>query len=178
MGQAYKRFRAQAGTVCCATGHCATVVITVTGVIRCFIGKNNQLEVLPHEPHYQSSHYNRDHGGFNRHFRAWFADYAEKSGLTEIIRWSTQQFSRSPVDLWRIQTHQFRIAGLGDKAGRPTKGVHKGSGIHPIMMMDRHNVSGGVSHIYDNEMRPLGEGTLEQAGDLVLVNDHAVYHTA
>jgi hypothetical protein len=42
--------------------------------------------------------------------------------------------------------------------------------------MDRHNVSGGVSRIYNNEMHPLGEGTLEQAGDLVLVNDHAVYH--
>jgi hypothetical protein len=55
--------------------------------------------------------------------------------------------------------------------------VHKdGAEYILIMMMDRHNVSGGVSHIYDNEMRPLGEGTLEQAGDLVLVNDHAVYH--
>ena len=177
MGQAYKRFRAS------WNGLLRDPYLRDGGDYRyrrysVFHWKNNQLEVLPHEPHYQSSHYNHVHGGFNRHFRAWLPTTLKNPVLTEIIRWSTQQFSRSPVDLWRIQAHQFRIVAQGDKAGRPTpEGVHKdGAEYILIMMMDRHNVSGGVSHIYDNEMRPLGEGMLEQAGDLVLVNDHAVYH--
>ena len=62
--------------------------------------------------------------------------------------------------------------------GKPTpEGVHKdGAEFILIMMMDRHNINGGVSQIYDNQMQPLGEGTLEKSGDLVLVNDHLVYH--
>jgi hypothetical protein len=143
-----------------------------------FHWQNKRLTVLPHEPHYQSSHYNHVHGGFNRNFRAWLPTTLNNPALLEIVRWATGLFSHNPSELWRIQSHQFRIVARPDQLGKPTpEGVHKdGAEYILIMMMDRHNVQGGVSRIYDNDMRPLGEGTLEQAGDIVLVNDRAVYH--
>lgn len=140
--------------------------------------QNNQLTVLPYEPHYQSSHYNRVHGGFNRHFRPWLSTTLHNPALTQIIRWTTQQFVKSPNELWRIQAHQFRIVARAEQKGKPTpEGVHKdGADYILIMLMNRANIRGGVSQIYDNHMQLLANGTLTKQGDLVIVNDHLVYH--
>lgn len=143
-----------------------------------FHWQNKRLKVLPDEPHYQSSHYNHVHGGFNRYFRGWSPTTLQNPVLTEIICWATTQFAHNPARLWRIQAHQFRIIARPRERGLPTpEGVHKdGAEYILIMMMDRQNISGGISRIYDNSMHPLAEATLRQAGDLMLVNDHAVYH--
>lgn len=177
MGQAYKRFRQS------WHGLFRDPYLRDGGSYRyrrysVFHWKNNCLELLPHEPHYQSTHYNQVHGGFNRHFRAWLPTTVKNPVLVEIIRWTTQQFPDGAMALWRIQAHQFRILARSGQAGKPTpEGVHKdGAEYILIMMMDRQNISGGVSRIYDNQMNPLGEGILAQSGDIVLVNDHAVYH--
>lgn len=177
MGQAYKRFRQS------WNGLLSDPYLRDGGHYRyrrysVFHWKNNSLEVLPYEPHYQSTHYNHVHGGINRHFRSWLPTTLHNPALKEIIRWATSQFSCSPAELWRIQAHQFRIVAREDQLGKPTpEGVHKdGAEYILIMMMDRQNIQGGVSRVYDNDMLPLAEGTLEQAGDLMLVNDHAVYH--
>ncbi len=177
MGQAYRRFRAS------WNGLVRDPYLRDGGDYRyrrysVLHWRHGKLTVLPHEPHYQSSHYNHVHGGFNRHFRAWLPTTLQNPVLTSIVRWATQQFSRSPQELWRIQAHQFRIVAQPDQLGKPTpEGVHKdGAEYILIMMMDRQNIQGGVSRIYDNAMQPLAEGTLQTQGDLVIVNDHAVYH--
>ncbi|EIJ34022.1 Protein of unknown function DUF2257 [Thiothrix nivea DSM 5205] len=177
MGQAYRRFRQS------WDGLLLDPYLRDGGSYRyrrysVFHWKNAELEVLPHEPHYQSTHYNQVHGGFNRHFREWLPTTLRNPVLKEIIRWTTSQFSGGPAQLWRIQAHQFRIVAREDQLGKPTpEGVHKdGAEYILIMMMDRQNIRGGVSCVFGNDMRPLAEGSLEQAGDLMLVNDHAVYH--
>lgn len=177
MGQAYQRFRAS------WQGLLADPYLRDGGHYRyrrysVFHWKNNALKLLPHEPHYQSSHYNHVHGGFNRNFRAWLPTTLQNPVLKAIIRWATNQFSTNPAELWRIQAHQFRIVARENQSGRPTpEGVHKdGAEYILIMMMDRENIQGGVSRVYDNEMRPLAEGTLEKTGELMLVNDRQVYH--
>ena len=177
MGQAYQRFRLSWNSLL------RDPYLRDGGSYRyrrysVFHWQHNKLTVLPHEPHYQSTHYNQVHGGFNRHFRPWLSTTLQNPVLTEIIRWTMELFNKSPGQLWRIQSHQFRIVARPQELGKPTpEGVHKdGAEFILIMMMDRHNIKGGVSQIYDNQMQPLGEGTLEKAGDLVLVNDHLVYH--
>ncbi|MEB4589591.1 2OG-Fe dioxygenase family protein [Candidatus Thiothrix sp. Deng01] len=177
MGQAYRRFRTS------WDGLLPDPYLRDGGDYRyrrysVFHWKNNLLKVLPHEPHYQSSHYNHVHGGFNRHFRAWLPATLRNPVLGEIIRWAVGQFSADPATLWRIQAHQFRIVAREDQLGRPTpEGVHKdGAEYILIMMMDRQNIRGGISKVYNNGMHPLAEGVLEETGDLMLVNDHAVYH--
>ncbi|MFN3785969.1 MAG: 2OG-Fe dioxygenase family protein [Thiothrix sp.] len=177
MGQAYQRFRRSWASLLLDPylrdgGHYRYRRYSV------FHWQYNRLQVLPHEPHYQSSHYNHLHGGFKRHFRPWLPSTLRNPVLPVIIRWAVAQFSTSPTRLWRIQAHQFRIIANAEQAGKPTpEGVHKdGAEYILVMLLDRHNVRGGVSYIYDNAMRPLAEGTLQRAGDLVLINDHAVYH--
>ncbi|MEZ5447602.1 MAG: 2OG-Fe dioxygenase family protein [Thiolinea sp.] len=133
---------------------------------------------MPHEPHFQSSYHNAVHGGFNRHFRGWLPTTVENPVFSAIIRWCLQQISPNPAQGWRIQAHQFRIRTTAAEIGKPTpEGVHKdGADYILIMLLDRHNVEGGVSHIFDNERQPLAQCTLQDSGDLLLINDKAVYH--
>jgi hypothetical protein len=177
MGQAYQQFcKSWAGLA-------RDTYLRDGGVYRyrrysVFHWQRGRLSLLPHEPHYQSSHYNPIHGGFNRHFRAWLPASVRNPVVAEIIRWATQQFWASPADRWRIQAHQFRVLARVDEAGKPTpEGVHKdGADYILIMMMDRQNISGGVSQLYDNGLSLIAEGTLLEKGDLILLNDRAVYH--
>ncbi|MEZ5451122.1 MAG: 2OG-Fe dioxygenase family protein [Thiolinea sp.] len=143
-----------------------------------FHWEREQLTRLPYEPHYQSSYHNAVHGGFNRHFRSWLPTTVFNPVLREIIRWSIAQFSTHPAHRWRIQAHQFRIVASAQEEGRPTpEGVHKdGADYILIMLLDRQNVQGGVSHIYDNAMQPLEQCQMRARGDLLLVNDREVYH--
>jgi len=142
-----------------------------------FTWQRGRLTRLPHEPHYQSSYHNAVHGGFNRHFRGWLPTTVSNPVFHEILHWCFGRISPDGGD-WRIQAHQFRVVARPGQEGRPTpEGVHKdGADYILIMLLDRHNVVGGVTHVYDNAMQPLDSCTLSQAGDLLLVNDHRVYH--
>ncbi len=143
-----------------------------------FIWQHGKLTQLPHEPHYQSHYHNAVHGGFNRHFRGWLPTTVNNPVFSEIIHWCLGQFSPNPAKKWRIQAHQFRINASADEVGKPTpEGVHKdGADYILIMLLDRQNVRGGESQVYDNNMRPLKQCTMRDSGDLLLVNDHEVYH--
>lgn len=137
-----------------------------------------KLKLLPHEPHYQSSYYNAVHGGINRHFRPWLSTTLNNPVFKAVVRWSVQQFSENARVCWRIQAHQFRIVASAWGEGKPTpEGVHKdGADYILIMLLNRQNVAGGVSHIYNNQMQLLAQCTLNDSGDLLLVNDKQVYH--
>ncbi len=143
-----------------------------------FTWQYGKLTQLPHEPHYQSNYHNSVHGGFNRHFRGWLPTTISNPVFKEIIRWSLSQFVTNPAKKWRIQAHQFRINASADEIGKPTpEGVHKdGADYILIMLLGRHNVIGGESHVYDNNMQPLAQCTMQCRGDLLLANDHQVYH--
>lgn len=143
-----------------------------------FHWKKNKLHVLPHEPHYQSNYHNHVHGGINRHFRDWLPTTVNNPVMSEIVRWCVQQFDHHPRQVWRIQAHQFRIKSTALEAGKPTpEGVHKdGADYILIMLIDRQNVAGGVSYMYDNNRQPLEQHTMQNSGDLLLINDEKVYH--
>ena len=140
--------------------------------------QNKNLSVLPYEPHFQTEHYNSLHGGINRHLEQWHQATLANPVLLKMIDWVMQQIDDTGKQAWRIQSHQFRIVASEKNRGKPTpEGVHKdGADYIFIMLMQRNNIVGGVSELYDNERKLLGQGTLEELGDLVLLNDQAVYH--
>lgn len=144
-----------------------------------FQWQQRRLTLLPHEPHYQSSHYNKVHGGFNRHFRPWLPTTVNNVAFKRIVEWCIGQFNGKALQQkWRIQAHQFRILARAHELGKPTpEGVHKdGADYILVMLLARQNVSGGESQLFNNAMQPLEQATLSQRGDLVLINDAKVYH--
>lgn len=143
-----------------------------------FSYQDNQLSELPYEPHYQALHYNNLHGGFNRHLEPWLQETIDNPVLSEIIAWVLRQIGDKGGQRWRIQSHQFRIITSDVEQGKPTpEGIHKdGADYILIMLMQRKNIVGGESELYDNDRQPLKQGTLENVADLLLLDDRMVYH--
>lgn len=136
-----------------------------------------------HQPHYQSRDYNQLNGGIER----WFMpveDAVTDNAFTEgLLRCCTALFDRaSPPDAaatpWHVEMHQFRIEATSDEAGAPTpEGAHRdGVDWVCVMLINRSNVTSGITQIFDPEGRPLGEFTLTDPLDTVFVDDRRVFH--
>jgi len=140
--------------------------------------KDKKLTLLPHEPHFQSTYRNDMNGGINRDYEAFKPSTINNPLLDNIIQFSVDKISFGGEKEWRIQAHQFRIQANADEAGQPTpEGVHRdGADFILIMVLDRHNIAGGVNHIYDDAKRLVFGGILENSGDAVLIDDRKVWH--
>jgi hypothetical protein len=74
--------------------------------------------------------------------------------------------------------HQFRIETQDGQIGRPTpEGLHRdGVDWVFVMLIERRNVREGVTRIGAPDGTALGEFTLAQPGDAVLIDDHRILH--
>jgi hypothetical protein len=141
-------------------------------------GKQQQLTLLPHEAHYQSTYRNAMNGGIYRHFEPFKKGTLENPVLANIISWCVDHISINEEKSWRIQAHQFRIKANSGEAGKPTpEGIHQdGADFILIMLLQRKNIIGGVSHIYDADKKLQFGEVLEELGDAVLLDDRKVWH--
>ena len=136
------------------------------------------LELLPHEPHFQSTYRNNMNGGIHREYEAFEKKTIENPLLKQLVKFVVESVSSFSKKEWRIQAHQFRIQAKVDEAGQPTpEGIHRdGADFILIMLLNRKNIVGGVNHIYDDAKRLVFGGILETAGDAVLLDDRKVWH--
>lgn len=139
---------------------------------------NDELILLPHEPHYQSTYRNNMNGGIHRDFEPMKSETINNPVLKSFIQLIAPQFSINNEKSWRIQAHQFRIVAKQDEAGNPSpEGIHRdGADFILIMVLHRENITGGVNHIYDDSKRLLFGSVLTEAGDALLIDDRAVWH--
>lgn len=78
-----------------------------------------------------------------------------------------------------IEVHQFRIKAQKNDTGKPTpEGIHR-DGVDFVLMaiINRHNVRGGMTKIYDLNKNLKTEFMLENFLDVALIDDHQVYHS-
>ncbi|CAA6822366.1 MAG: Unknown protein [uncultured Thiotrichaceae bacterium] len=138
----------------------------------------NKTHVLPYEPHYQNSSYNRLNGGFSRNFATFSPSVLNNPVFQQVLNWSIAMISRPDAQNWKVQCHQFRITGDEKQEGKPTpEGIHQdGAEYVFIMLIKRHNIEGGVTRLYKNR-DTIFEGMLAQPGDAVLLNDKKLFHS-
>ncbi|WP_083238084.1 2OG-Fe dioxygenase family protein [Methyloceanibacter marginalis] len=136
-----------------------------------------------HQPHYQSRDYNILNGGIERWFmpvKEAVTDNAFAQGLVSYCAalFDMTSSMKSSVSPWHVEMHQFRIEATPDETGAPTpEGVHRdGVDWVCVMLIRRSNVASGVTQIFDRSGRPLGEFTLIDPLDAVLIDDHRVLH--
>ena len=140
--------------------------------------EGGKLELLPHEPHYQSTYRNNMNGGIHREYESFQESTVKSPVLEKLIQLVTKEISFNNEKQWRVQAHQFRIVASADEAGNPTpEGIHRdGADFILIMVLERHNITGGVNHIYDNDKRLVFGSVLTEQGDAVLIDDRMVWH--
>ena len=136
------------------------------------------IERAPHQPHYQSLVYNALQGGIER----WFAPITVGDGasLRTILKFCHELFSRikPDVQVWRVETHQFRIEAREGEPGQPTpEGVHRdGVDFVLVLMIRRTNIAQGTTTIHTRDGSLLGSFTLSAPFDAALVDDQRVCH--
>src|SRR6185437_678320 len=141
--------------------------VTAGGIVR-----------APHQPHFQAKTYNRLNGGLNRWFDPVRPEVGDHLVIQTLIRelgllFTTIVPADGPGPGWHVELHQFRIEARADAIGRPTpEGVHR-DGVDGafVMLVNRKNVSSGVTQIFDANGASLGHFTLSDAGDAVFLDD-------
>ena len=142
-------------------------------------GAGQRARLMPYQPHYQTIDYNPLNGGVARYFAPILDDLHQSVTLAALLEFGKSVFSQvSGNHRWHIELHQFRIKARDGKMGRPTpEGVHRdGVDFVIVVMIKRVNIDSGATTIYDLDNRLVGEFTLREAFDMVLVNDRKLYH--
>jgi hypothetical protein len=142
-----------------------------------FAGESPRL--MPHQPHYQTVDYNPLNGGVARYFSPILGDLHQSRTLNALLDFGAHLFGGlSGNAQWHIELHQFRIEARDGQHGKPTpEGVHRdGVDFVMVVMINRVNINSGTTTIYNLDHELIGEFTLQDSFDLVLVNDRKLYH--
>lgn len=141
---------------------------------------HGNVELAPHQPHYQALQYNRLQGDIERWFEPIDPTIANGQSLRTVLAFCNDFFnSLAPsVPNWHVEVHQFRIEANADTAGEPTpEGSHRdGVDFVLVLLIDRHNIASGTTTIHSPDGKPLGDFTLTHPFDAALIHDPRVFH--
>lgn len=132
----------------------------------------------PHQPHYQSRDYNPLNGDLQRWFDPVTDATVRNDVMQAIFAFCISGFGAADARRWHVEMHQFRIETHESHLGRPTpEGLHRdGVDWVLVMLIERRNVREGMTCIGAPDGTPLGEFTLAEPGDAVLVDDRRILH--
>jgi hypothetical protein len=147
----------------------------------CFVVQGGMAKQVPHRAHWQPVDYNALHGGFERWFEpmpgAWVAEPAWQQLLAGLAGVATQLRGAKAGAHWYVEAHPFRITTEGG-IGRPTpEGAHRdGVDLVAVVMVQRHNVKGGETRVFDAQGPQGVRFTLQQPWSALLLDDERVIH--
>ncbi|MDA8225481.1 MAG: 2OG-Fe dioxygenase family protein [Betaproteobacteria bacterium] len=144
----------------------------------CFILNGSAIEQTPHRFHWQPLEYNALHGGIRRMFEPIEADTIAQPAWNRLLRGvGAVCDALRGQQPWYVEAHQFRI-DTTDGIGRPTpEGAHRdGVDFVAILLVDRHNVIGGESRIFEAGSSVGKRFTLLEDWTLLLLDDVRMIH--
>jgi hypothetical protein len=143
-----------------------------------FVVEGGAARPVPHRMHWQPTTYNALHGGLERWFDPLDPAFAAERGFLTWVGGLGRLFGEiRGVDTWFVEVHPFRIDTTGG-VGRPTpEGAHRdGVDFVAVILMDRANIRGGESRVFEAD-GPRGlRFTLTEPGSALLLDDPRVIH--
>ncbi len=145
-----------------------------------FDRRTNSLEFLSSK-YLQDESYNKLFGGQQRKFFPVSKTVLESESFEKMLVGDFDFFKRQGLltgFTYEIGVHQMRTVTNGSSRSLVTpEGIHKdGHFAFAIHMINRYNVSGGVTRLYDNNLEFMTEFTLAKFGETLYVNDDMLYH--
>ena len=140
----------------------------------------NELLSLPSDTYFQAHDVNSYAGGISRRFAPLRPTAVRNQFLHELIRLLFGQLPIEPDRLshpWLVDVHQIRITTTAKERGEPApEGPHHdGEEFGVIQLVQRRNVTGGMTTVYSGE-EPLLSCTLRKPMDTLLLWDPHVMH--
>lgn len=137
-----------------------------------------ELSLVAHRAHWQPTTYNALHGGIERWFEPVESRVVAAPAWGHLLRSLGSLFAQlTTVDRWYIEAHQFRI-DTANGIGRPTpEGAHRdGVDFVAVILVDRRNVKGGETHVFDANGPTGVRFTMCQPWTALLMDDARVIH--
>lgn len=144
----------------------------------CFVASAGQVQAAPHRAHWQPVEYNALHGGIQRWFEPLPAELVTDPSWARLLLGLTQVADAlRGSQPWYIEAHTFRIDTEGG-IGRPTpEGAHRdGVDLVLVAIIDRHNVKGGETRVFDARGPQGVRFTLSEPWSALLLDDEKVIH--
>ncbi|MFI6764572.1 2OG-Fe dioxygenase family protein [Streptomyces sp. NPDC050355] len=142
--------------------------------------QSGELVLSPHGPFVQQREVNPLNGGVERHLDPLTTDFTGEPLLRDLLVSLGRIFAATTdgTDRWRVKVHPFRISA-GHEVGLPTpEGRHRdGVTFIASLLIDRQNIGGGESTVYDHDGRTLLTTSLTEPGDLLLGDDRRTLHS-
>jgi hypothetical protein len=143
-----------------------------------FVVNETTLTQVPHRAHYQPLAYNALHGGMHRLFEPVKPEDVKQPAWSRLLLAIGQVCSQVKTPQpWYVEAHQFRI-DTTDGIGRPTpEGAHRdGVDFVAILLVDRVNIKGGESRIFEVDGANGKRFTLLEPWTLIILDDQRVIH--
>ncbi|MEU2505256.1 2OG-Fe dioxygenase family protein [Streptomyces sp. NPDC007863] len=140
---------------------------------------NDQLAPTDSAVFEQSAEVNALFGGVERRFEP----LADAVASSEVLRRIVLAFlDNLPGEIDRatagVGVHQIRITAGRDESSMPApEGIHE-DGHHFVaqVLINREDVAGGESQLYDRDKQPLFRTTLLQPFESIVIDDRRVFH--
>lgn len=149
-----------------------------------YVPRTNTIQLLAHRPYFQSATANGYAGGIHREVAPLTASSVRNRLMNRLIELDFAQFpierDDPRLDLpWEVACHQFRIIATAQEVGEPTpEGIHRDEiDYGAIHLIDRSNVAGGTSRVYDNGKNLIADFVLQSRWDTLFWDDQRVLHS-
>ena len=144
--------------------------------------KKNILSSNEHKTFFQSKKVNKAYGGIERDFAPIENDTLNNQFLQELIKADFTKFPKLDKNLsqkWFVGVQMFRIEATKDFKGEATpEGIHQDEHHFVVQhMINKKNVKGGVSSIYNLDQEKIVSLTLNNFLDTCYVKDEKVMHS-
>jgi hypothetical protein len=141
----------------------------------------SELLRLPHGLVFQARYINNFAGGIHRDFAPLRETTFANPFLHALIRFDFSCFTvadeRMLHDPWEVWVHQIRIETAGPVVQPAPEGIHHdGHDFIAMHLVQRDNVDGAESHLYDNDRNPIHRCMLLDPLDTIYADDHRVMH--
>ncbi|MDD4911209.1 MAG: 2OG-Fe dioxygenase family protein [Sideroxydans sp.] len=143
-----------------------------------FVVDGTAMAQVPHRAHYQPLAYNALHGGMHRLFEPISAEDIKQPVWSRLLLAISKICSQvKTAQPWYVEAHQFRI-DTTDGIGRPTpEGAHRdGVDFVAILLVDRVNIKGGESRLFEMAGVNGKRFTLLESWTLIILDDQRVIH--
>jgi hypothetical protein len=141
----------------------------------------NVLEALPDEAYCQDKDENPYAGGVAREFAALLPATVRNPIVQALV---SSTFASLPIGsekrekTWEVRVHQIRIVATPEQPGLPApEGIHQdGTNYLTFHLVQRGNIAGGQTTIYDLDRRPIAHYTMQDPLDSMILEDARIMH--
>lgn len=142
--------------------------------------KELKLTLQPHSYYEQSGYVNKLNGNIKRYYEPLDIEFISNSIFLDIVYSLANLYSRikEKTLIWDIKVHPYRILANQSTTGRPTpEGLHRdGVDFVSSMLIDRHNIVGGISTITNVKEEKILDIKMQNTLDIIIENDEKTLH--